>query len=765
MNAILADSNSEWLRELLASAHVGTWDWFVASDKVDWSHDVDEFFGLPRGAFPGTYQAYLDLIHDDDRPRVQQNVEAILRGEQDEYALEHRIIWADGSVRWLSCTARCTRDAGGQAVRLGGTVIDVTSRRAAENALRDSEQVFRSAMHHSPIGMALVAPDGRFLDVNPAFCGIVGSTREQMLAGDFQNITHPDDLPADLALVREALDGKRDSYQMDKRYLHRGGHVVWAQLNVSLVRNPDGSPRYFVSQIQDVSERRASEHALRGSEALLRQLADNLREVVWLRDLDLDRMLYVSSTYAHVFGAEPERLLENPRAWLQAVHEDDRAWVTRAVEAAEKTDGFDEYFRVRVGNSLRWVRARIFPIRDVDGRVYRVAGVAEDITEHRRTEEQTRHAQKMEAIGQFAGGVSHDFNNMLAVILAHTELTSLEESLPRQVKESLVEITEVARRAAALTRQLLQFSRKDVLRPRAVDMNEVVRTFANMLRRLLREDVTLTLALSAGPLPVLADPALLDQVLMNLALNARDAMPDGGTLTIETCSQAVRDVGEVTPGDYACLIVRDTGVGMGPDALSRLFEPFFTTKPPGKGTGLGLATVFGIVKQHGGTVTVDSREGSGSSFSVYLPAASEVLTPDPDRETTSPRAVRGGSETILVVEDDAAVRAATELTLKRHGYRVLTAADGESAFRLWDVRRAEIKLVITDLVMPGRLNGRQLVEKILAVAPATRFVLTSGYSQEFFGQDLVLTDAANFVSKPVPMTKLLDMVRRALDAP
>ncbi len=758
----MADSTSDWLRELLASAHVGTWDWFVATDTVEWSDDVDRFFGMARGTFGGTYQAYLDLVHDEDRPRLQRNVEALLTGEQDEYALEHRVWWPDRTVHWLSCTARCTREQNGKALRIGGTVIDVTARRVAELALRESEDVFRSAMHHSPIGMALVAPDGRFLDVNSVFCAIVGATREQMLAGDFQNITHPDDLASDLMFVRETLQGKRTTYQMDKRYMHSAGHVVWAQLNVSLVRNADGTPRYFVSQIQDVSERRAAEHALRGSEALLRQLADNLREVVWLRDLGEDRVLHVSSTYAEVFGAEPAQLLKNPRAWLEVVHEDDRGWVTRAVDAAEKSAGFDEYFRIRVRGSVRWLRARIFPIRDVEGRVYRVAGVAEDITEHRRTEEQTRHAQKMEAIGQFAGGVSHDFNNMLAVILAHTELASLDETLAPQLKESLTEITDVARRAASLTRQLLQFSRKDVLRPRPVDLNEVVGTFANMLRRLLREDVTLRLELSGGPLPVLADPSLLDQVLMNLAVNARDAMPAGGTLTIESKALTVGGDGEVTPGRYACLRVRDTGVGMGPDALSRLFEPFFTTKPPGKGTGLGLATVFGIVKQHGGTVTVDSREGEGSTFSVFLPATDEVALPDLERD--APKALRGGTETILVVEDDAAVRAATELTLKRHGYRVLTAADGESAFRTWDARRREIKLVVTDLVMPGRLNGRQLVEKILGVAPGTRFVLTSGYSPEFFGHDLVLSDAGNFVSKPVPMSKLLDVVRRALDA-
>ncbi|MGV3620068.1 MAG: PAS domain-containing protein [Archangium sp.] len=759
----MADSTSAWLRELLATAHVGTWDWLVASDKVEWSADVDHFFGMPKGTFAGTYQAYLDLIHEEDRPRIMQNVAALLQGTQDEYALEHRIIWPDGSVHWLSCTARCTRDDQGKAVRLGGTVIDVTTRRAAEDALRDSEQVFRSAMHHSPIGMAMVALNGRFIDVNPAVCAILGYERDALVELDYQSLTHPDDQHLSSESVKKLLAGDVPSFQLDKRYIRADGRVVWTQLNCSLVRGGDGAPRYFVSQLQDVGDRRAAEHALRGSEALLRQLADNLREVVWLRDLDLDRMLYVSSTYAHVFGAEPQRLLENPRAWLDAVHDDDRGWVSRAVEAAEKTDGFDEYFRVRVGNGLRWVRARIFPIRDVDGRVYRVAGVAEDITEHRRTEEQTRHAQKMEAIGQFAGGVAHDFNNMLAVILAHTELASLDDTLPASMKESLREITEVSRRAATLTRQLLQFSRKDVLRPRAVDMNDVVRTFATMLRRLLREDVTLTLALSEGHLPVLADPSLLDQVLMNLAVNARDAMPSGGSLTIETRHVDVHESGDVTPGEYACLCVKDTGVGIGPDALSRLFEPFFTTKPPGKGTGLGLATVFGIVKQHGGTVTVDSREGEGSTFCVYLPAANELSAPEVEREGHRP--VSGGSETILVVEDDAAVRAATELTLKRHGYRVLTAADGESAYRTWDVRRADIKLIITDLVMPGRLNGRQLVEKILRSAPGTRFVLTSGYSQEFFGQDLVLTDAANFVSKPVPMTRLLDVVRRALDAP
>ena len=576
-------------------------------------------------------------------------------------------------------------------------------------------------------------------------------------AAQYLERVHPDDRPLLQRNIEGVLSGALDGYVLEHRIVRPDGVVRWLSCTARCER-VGGVVSRLGGTVIDVTARYDAERGLRESEATLRQLAENLQEVVWLWDVAQRRTLYVSPGFGEMFGVDRADLMADSHAWFSAVHEDDKPWVEKLVVAPHETAPLDETFRVQVRGATRWIRGRSFPVTDAEGRVYRVSGVMEDVTDRRRTEAQLWHAQKMEAIGQFAGGVSHDFNNLLAVILAHAELALMEPGLSPPVQDSLREINDVARRAAQLTRQLLQFSRKDVLRPRPVEVTEAVRSFAGMLRRLLREDVTLELELPAEPLTVLADPVLLDQVLMNLCVNARDAMPDGGRLTVSAQPFEVSDGGDVSPGAYVRLTVRDTGTGMNSATLARLFEPFFTTKPSGKGTGLGLATVFGIARQHGGMVSVDSREGEGSAFHVLLPASSEVA-PAREQESRGPGR-RGAGELVLVVEDDASVRAATELTLQRNGYRVVTARDGESALRTWHTRRGEITLIITDLVMPGRLNGRALVDEILREAPDAKFVLTSGYSAELLEQGM---STAHFIAKPVPMNRLLEVVRQALD--
>ncbi|HTJ85136.1 MAG TPA: PAS domain S-box protein, partial [Polyangiaceae bacterium] len=477
---------------LLATAGVAMWEWDARGDVVRSSCGIEELFGVPEGGFAQTYEGFLALVHPGDREIVMEAIGGVVRGERQSYALEHRVVWNDGSTHWLSCKGTAARDASGAILTISGVVFDITPTKHTQEALRQSEELVRTAMEHSPIGFAIVAPDGRFLYTNPGFAELVGYSREELESGNFQSVTHADDLAADLAFVTETLSGRRARYAMEKRYVRKNGDIVWAQLDVSLVREPDGTPRYFVSQIQDITERR-------------------------------------------------------------------------------------------------------------------------------RIQEQLRHSQKMDAFGQLAGGVAHDFNNLLAVILPHAELAEAETSVPKGVRDSLSMIGEAARQAARLTRQLLQLSRRDVLRPRVVDLNDAVTRFAAMLRRLLREDVTLDVRLSSAPARVIADPSLLDQIMMNLAVNARDAMPKGGTLTIETTLSNEREPtafsrGDASSGPYVGLRVSDTGCGVAQDHLPRLFEPFFTTKPQGKGTGLGLATVSGIVEQHRGAIDVSSTVGVGTSF-------------------------------------------------------------------------------------------------------------------------------------------------------
>ena len=387
--------------------------------------------------------------------------------------------------------------------------------------------------------------------------------------------------------------------------------------------------------------------------------------------------------------------------------------------------------------------------------------------ERQLLEEQLRQSQKMEAIGQLAGGVAHDFNNILAVMMMQAELTGMVENLPDQVQDGLREIRVAAERAANLTRQLLLFSRKQVLQSRQLDLNEVVTSLAKMLQRIIGDDVRLQLNLHPRPLLTRADAGMLDQVLMNLVVNARDAMPGGGQLFIETSEHAftaaeAAAIPDASPGRYVCLRVTDTGSGMPPEILARIFEPFFTTKEPGKGTGLGLSTVFGIVKQHNGAFTVESEVGKGTTFRLFL-RAQETTAKSRAEAAVNPR-TRGGTETILLVEDEPSVRMLTRVVLERAGYQVLQAAQGVEALKIWDQASEKIQLLLTDLVMPEGINGRELAARLREKSPGLRVIFTSGYSADIAGRELTLQEGQNFIQKPASPQQLLETVRRSLDA-
>ncbi len=390
-----------------------------------------------------------------------------------------------------------------------------------------------------------------------------------------------------------------------------------------------------------------------------------------------------------------------------------------------------------------------------------------DITERRKLEAQFRQSQKMEAIGQLAGGVAHDFNNILAVIQMQADLLkNASDSSPAQL-DFANEISAATQRAATLTRQLLLFSRKEILQLRDLDLNESINNMTKMLRRTLGEDVNMQFKFAMQPLFIHADAGMMDQVLMNLAVNARDAMPKGGRLVIETSAaefdESVRAQSALArPGSFVCLSVSDTGCGIPAENLPRIFEPFFTTKEVGKGTGLGLATVFGIVQQHQGWINVYSEVGQGTTFRIYLPRLAKMSEQKNELPVSAP--VRGGDETILLVEDDAFLRASVHKTLSQLGYRVLEAFNGVEALEMWKQHRDEIKLLLTDLVMPGGINGKELGERILKENPKLNVIYTSGYSAEIAGKDFPLEEGVNFLTKPFQAQKLAQIIRDNLDA-
>lgn len=667
----------------------------------------------------------------------------------------------DGTLYYGEQTITPVRSEEGKLTHFVGIMNDVTERKRAEESLK----LFRALIDRSNDGFEVIDPEtARFLDVNQATCERHGYTREEMLGLRLLDVeataVNADSWAQLVQQIRAA-----GFMVMEGRHRRKDGSTFSVEVNVRYIHL---DRPYLVAVVRDITERRLAEQALRESEARFRELAENIAEVFWITDPAKQQMLYVSPAYERIWGRTCQSLYDRPQSWLESIHPDDRERVAVAVRSKQVAGTYDEEYRiVRPAGALRWIRDRAFPVRNAAGQIERIVGVAEDITERRQLEEQFRQSQKMEAVGQLAGGVAHDFNNILTAILMHLGLLRAQPELAQGMQETLHELEGEARRATALTRQLLLFSRRQVMQPRDLDLNEVVTSLAKMLQRIIGEDVKLQLHLHGTPLITRADAGMLDQVLLNLAVNARDAMPGGGRLLIETAEKIVDDelarfYPDVAPGRYVWLSVSDTGTGIPPEILSRIFEPFFTTKEPGKGTGLGLASVFGIVKQHRGWIKAYSEPGQGANFQIFLPAS--ATTPKALDLATLPPQPRGGTEIILLVEDEARVRTLTRLVLERAGYQVLEAPHGVLALQVWEREAGRVDLLLTDIVMPEGLSGRQLAQQLQQRKPKLKVIFTSGYSAEIAGRELKLEEGQNFIQKPCSPAQLLQTVRHCLDS-
>ena len=523
----------------------------------------------------------------------------------------------------------------------------------------------------------------------------------------------------------------------------------------------------LVQRLQEKNEELELEtRRLAESEEKFRQMAENIDQIFWMATGDASKVLYVSPAFEKIFGITREELLADPNSWTRSIHPDHVAAAEEDYRNGRHLTGTldQEYRIVRPDGSERWIHSRSFPIRNAAGEVYRITGIASDVTARRDLERKLLGSQKLEAVGRLAGGVAHDFNNNLSVILGYAELLigGLRPGEPRSVE--LDEILKAGKRAAGLTRQLLAFSRQQVMELRLLNLDDVVDGIEKMLRRVLGEDIILHVRKAADLRPVMADQGQIEQVLMNLAVNARDAMPQGGELTIQTGNVDMDGESaaghELAPGPYTMLAVIDTGIGMDRKTLGRLFEPFFTTKEIGKGSGLGLATVFGIVKQTHGGIRVTSDPGKGSVFRVYLPSAAGTALPA--TAVASPPA-RKGVETILLVEDDESVKCLAAKILNRYGYRILQARDPEEALLLGAKTTEPIHLLLTDVVMP-RMSGPELGKQLAAILPGLKILCMSGYTDEAVLRHGLSGSGLAFLQKPITSESLSRKVREVLDS-
>jgi two-component system, cell cycle sensor histidine kinase and response regulator CckA len=727
---------------------------------LDANANAERLFGCPRQDLVGS--GVQRFFHKDqpDGLRVPESMalyqDRAIQGK--EVAIERSIRNLAGDhlvceVRLVALPARGRR-------LIRASFIDATGRKAADRKQRESEEKFRGVFENAPFGIYQTSGDRRLLSVNPTLVAMFGfdSPLEMLLATpDVTNLFAY--VEQRESLVSEALVSVGFA-QREVVYRRRDGSHFDAKLYMRAVPGAKGSVGYFEGFVEDITLRKRALCELgKFSQAIEQSPASIvITDTAGVMEFVNPKFSQLTGYPLHEALGKHTRLLNSgltPASLFQEL------WNT--VSSGRVWEG--ELRNRKKSGELFWEHVIISPIRDAEGNITNYIAVKDDITDQKSLKEQLFQSQKMEAVGQLAGGIAHDFNNILTVIIGYASMLRRAPGLERPFENMVHQIITSADKAAQLTRALLTFSRKQIMNPKPADLNTLVRQVQSFLARIIGEDVQLKLVIKATALPVLVDSGQIEQVLMNLATNARDAMPKGGVLVIETELLEVESDPEhpaSLPGSgrYAVVSVSDSGVGMDESTLSRIFEPFFTTKEVGKGTGLGMAIVHGVITQHNGTIMVRSEPGQGTTFKIYLPLSDGGGKAE--AETGNPEPVRGGSETILVAEDDAAVGALVRQVLSGYGYRVLLAADGEQAVASFRKHQDAVSLVLMDMIMP-RKSGWEAAREIAEIKPV-RVLFTSGYTRDFIKNRGELEEGCELILKPVQPLELLRKVRAMLDA-
>jgi PAS domain S-box-containing protein len=697
-----------------------------------------------------------ERIHPEDAARMKHTIEKSahdLSIWREEFRVQHP---QKGQI-WVEGCSSPVREPDGS-ILWHGFLLDITERKQSEEQLHRTVSLLQSTLNSTADGVLVVDRAGRIVSFNERFASLLqmpqtileSGNDDAALAHAISQVKEPD---AFLNRVRELYaTPEAESFDVIE---FKDGRVFE---RYSCPQRLNGKPVGRVWSFRDASERKRAEAALRENAQRMRTLAEASFEGICISENG--RILDLNDQFVAMYGYERDELIGREIATLIAA-----PWRQAFSERVRSNDGKPmEHKCLRKDGSSFDCEAQARTI-SLGGREVRVSAVR-DLTERKQLETQLRQSQKMQAFGQLAAGVAHDFNNILTVIQGNVSLLQMGQLTAAEQTSASAEIFRAAQRAANLTRQLLTFSRRQPLQSRNLDLNEVVANVTKMLRRLIGEDIALETRYASGGAPIYADPGMLEQVLMNLAVNARDAMPKGGRLIVETAPVTLADTTQFTkhvarPGEFVQLSITDTGSGVAPENLPHLFEPFFTTKDVGKGTGLGLATVFGIVEQHQGWIEVESQVNQGTTFHIYFPRLAGTLV-NGDSPLTPPE-VPGGNETILLVEDETALRRLMQRVLERHGYHIHPAVSGMQALEIWRGHRDEIDLLVTDIIMPDGMNGRELADKLRTDKPDLKIIYCSGYANNLPGKDSPLRHHEDFLEKPFEPVKLLQKVRNCAD--
>ena len=763
------------LAEAQHLAHVGSWNWDILNDSLTWSDEHYHIFGHEPEDFDPTYESVATHVVPEDRDLFKSVIDGCLEDHQP-FSFYYHIRRPNGEVRVVHAGGSLLCDERGTPIRMVGTAQDVTERRQAE-----AEQARLSAeiKQHTDRLNTIVAtvpgvvfevsgrpgmPDNETNFVSEYIGPMLSYTVSEWMAvpAFWLSIVHPDDRQrVQDEVAAEFAQGRNSGHEF--RWMGKDGRIVWVRAHTVIVRDDEGNPMGVRGVVTDITERKRSEQELSTSEERYRDLVENAHDIIFTHDLK-GNYTSMNTAGAQITGYTPEESLTLNLTqtvapeYLPKVRE----MLARKL-AGEPVTAYEMEIVAKDGHRIT-VEANTKLVYH-DGVPIGVQGIARDITERKQLEDQLRQSQKMEAIGQLAGGVAHDFNNLLTAINGYSSLALQRIDANHPLRGYLEEIKKAGDRAANLTRQLLAFGRKQILQPLPINLNDIVTDMNKMLQRLIGEDIVLTAKLDSALKRIKADPGQIEQVLMNLVVNARDAMPQGGNLTIETATidldedYAGRHVGVVT-GRYVMLAVSDTGTGMDEATRAQIFDPFFTTKEKGKGTGLGLSTVYGIVKQSGGNILVYSEPSHGTAFKIYLP---EMITEPRRLAATVVEPEPRGVETIMLVEDEDVVRGLAKQILEQSGYKVLAASRGEEAIRLCAQSAEPIHLLLTDVVMP-ETSGKEVADRLREAIPGLRVLFMSGYTDQAIVHHGVLDSNVEFIQKPFTPSSLVRRVREVLDA-
>jgi len=762
------------LAEAQRIALLGNWSYDMRTRAVNWSDELNRIFGMEKKDFEGGYESFLDRVHPDDQEKVRQaNQQAMASGEPFE--IEYRIVADNNQLKYIREVGYARRNHAGKVTGLFGTAQDITKQKQAEEALKESEDHLRVLSDHLADGMVYQINSGEdgqqslFTYLSPAVRRLHGLEVDTVMNNPSLLYDQVED---EYRTVIEEAEARAFSamsrLDIELQVRLPSGEIRWRRFMSSPRRNADGSVIWDGIE-WDITDRKKDEEDLQRFTSILRHSS----EVVNLATLD-GKMFFLNETGCRMLGIEPERISEfNLRDVIpESLVTMFKTELLPALLTSGTWEGELQYRNVRTGHLVD-VYATTFTIADPASKApLYLAGISRDISERKLAEaervklqEQLLQSQKLEAVGILAGGVAHDFNNILGAIIGYAEI-SMEDIKPdHPLHQNLSKILDAALRSSNIIRQLLAFARKQVIAPILLDLNESVETTLKMIRRLIGENIELAWLPGVGPCKVMMDPSQLDQILLNLCVNARDAIDGVGKVTIETETVNFDETyclshPDVAPGRYAQLSISDTGCGMDKETRKHIFEPFFTTKAMGQGTGMGLATVYGVVKQNGGFIRVFSEQAKGTTFKVHIPLHAAGA---PDIKKASVQDLpRSRGETVLITEDDPAMLEMTKVMLQKLGYSVLSAQKPSEALQIVRNHGGEIHLFLTDIVMP-EMNGRDLVQQILAIRPKIKNLFMSGYTADVIANQCVLEEGVHFIQKPFLVKDLAFKIREVLD--